>query len=570
MSFFQKIRWLFLGPRWWQWACASLLYALVGIYLCGQMDFVPRDATARVSLENFRSELLSDPLPGAGPRVNNVKIYPEHQGVQLITYDLASITSEGIITASHFVYIQTGKSTAMDQFERTVASNGLTWQRVWWTGPEVSALVWLTGGILVIVVLLPHVIRWLTATFYEPKQPVATFNGTGPVQTKKNEPSKEYDTLDNPQDDDSVNDLPVDSQAKHTPAIAVLPPKKLSPEPIEVLDNVKCDDDRTYRGEFYPVELPRQTPKGFSIVELLVVIGILGFILAFLLPILSKARGTSEQLACAANLRSIGIGISMYVNENHETYPAAYLYMGQAIDGDVDKSSPTAGYLHWSSYLYGAGAIPQAAFHCPALDRGGLPPTDTTPDNLLPGIPSASPSIIDKQVPRLAYTLNEALCPRNKLVLRFQRSVRVYQFVRATQVENSSGTILATEFGPTAARIGDPVTGVIELVSHRPVHGFVGLDGTLDMYKLDPETPFRQVSATDLDADPATASESYSRLDWVGRNHGQKQGYPDRRCSNFLYADGHVETKNIYDTLVPFQWGRQFYSLKPHDDLQAP
>ena len=42
----------------------------------------------------------------------------------------------------------------------------------------------------------------------------------------------------------------------------------------------------------------------------------------------------------------------------------------------------------------------------------------------------------------------------------------------------------------------------------------------------------------------------------------------DSRSTNFLYCDGHVETKNILDTLNPWQWGDQFYSLYPNNDVQ--
>jgi prepilin-type processing-associated H-X9-DG protein len=78
------------------------------------------------------------------------------------------------------------------------------------------------------------------------------------------------------------------------------------------------------------------------------------------------------------------------------------------------------------------------------------------------------------------------------------------------------------------------------------------------------------VTAADLDPDPATVISSHTRLDWVGRNHGRQEGYPDERRSNFLYVDGHVESKTIYETLSPFQWGQKFYSLDPNNDLQLP
>jgi prepilin-type N-terminal cleavage/methylation domain-containing protein/prepilin-type processing-associated H-X9-DG protein len=547
------------------------LFGSLGLYLYGQLDDVPRDATARVTVEKFRSELLSEPLPGAVPRVSSIKVYPAHEGVQLITYDLASSGSEGITTTQHFLYIQTGGTDASDQFERTVASNGFRIQRVWWTGPPASTVIWLGGAVLFMGFSWPYVIQRLAAKGHGPK-PLVAYQNSAPKlgEAKEHEPQAEQELLDESRQDGSAVELAVEAQTETKPVIAQSPPKKLSSEPLKALEEEKCIDDKDYRGEFYPVAQPRHTQNGFSLVELLVVIGILGLVLALLLPTLGKARGVSEQLVCATNLRSIGVAITIYVSENRGTYPAAYFYLGQKVNNGVDTSTPTAGYLHWSSYIYGSGAIPQSSFHCPALDRGGLPPTDTTPDNLEPGIASAEPGVVDQQVPRLAYTLNEALCPRNKLQKQFQGAMRVYQYVRATQVEDTTGTILATEWGPTAARIGDPASGAVEVVSHRPIHGFIGLDGTLDMHQLDLNTPFRRVTAADLDPDPASASTSATRLDWAGRNHGPRQGYPDRRRSNFLYADGHVETKSIYETLAPFQWGHQFYSLNPHDDLQMP
>ena len=37
------------------------------------------------------------------------------------------------------------------------------------------------------------------------------------------------------------------------------------------------------------------------------------------------------------------------------------------------------------------------------------------------------------------------------------------------------------------------------------------------------------------------------------------------RLTNFLYCDGHVETKHIRQTLKPFEWGEKFYSVVPGD-----
>jgi prepilin-type processing-associated H-X9-DG protein len=39
------------------------------------------------------------------------------------------------------------------------------------------------------------------------------------------------------------------------------------------------------------------------------------------------------------------------------------------------------------------------------------------------------------------------------------------------------------------------------------------------------------------------------------------------RTTNFLYCDGHVENKNIADTLTPWEWGDYMYSLVPGNDI---
>jgi prepilin-type processing-associated H-X9-DG protein len=156
-------------------------------------------------------------------------------------------------------------------------------------------------------------------------------------------------------------------------------------------------------------------------------------------------------------------------------------------------------------------------------------------------------------------------------VLGFQGAVRTYQYVKASQISNSSQTILATEWAPNAMRFNYDGGSTFQVWSHRPISGFVASNGSLDFYGLAPEAGFRRATAADLDPDPDTlTSPPPVCLDYVGRNHGQRIGYPDRRLSNFLYVDGHVETKTVYDTLNPFQWGSEFWSLNPHNDLQNP
>jgi len=60
----------------------------------------------------------------------------------------------------------------------------------------------------------------------------------------------------------------------------------------------------------------RVDKKGFTLMELLIVISIIALLMSILMPTLGRGRNLAKNTVCRANLREFALAFSMYVNQN--------------------------------------------------------------------------------------------------------------------------------------------------------------------------------------------------------------------------------------------------------------
>lgn len=326
---------------------------------------------------------------------------------------------------------------------------------------------------------------------------------------------------------------------------------------------------------------------GFTLIELLVVIAIIALLISILLPSLSRARDQAKAVKCGVGARNVGVAVTNYVASSKKgVFPPSYVYPKDA-KGNYDLQNQDAnhpfGYLHWSWFLYGKGEVDRSAFECPKMQNLGMPRTNPGKDQNdwdekqedQNGNTGANPANLeDKQAPRMAFTANAAIMPRNKFTTALSGGPRVNRLVSDNEIKKPGSTVLITEFLDGLPSVSENNGSNYLSKSHRPVQAFYHIGSGADEYAASPSSPGFVYG---LQSDQVTygvaplkdvlrqenvigGSVNGVEINAVGRHHpGGDKIYGG--TSNFLFVDGHVDRTTILDTMKKKQWGGRYYSL---------
>jgi prepilin-type N-terminal cleavage/methylation domain-containing protein/prepilin-type processing-associated H-X9-DG protein len=91
-----------------------------------------------------------------------------------------------------------------------------------------------------------------------------------------------------------------------------------------------------------PENVMTRHSRAFTLIELLVVISIIAILMAILMPALQRVKEQANDTACRANLRSIGLGVGMYLQDSNFIMPDTHSNIG-------DTDNRCNGHLWWDA-----------------------------------------------------------------------------------------------------------------------------------------------------------------------------------------------------------------------------
>jgi len=344
----------------------------------------------------------------------------------------------------------------------------------------------------------------------------------------------------------------------------------------------------------------RTKKSGFTLIELLVVIAIIAILAAILFPVFARAKAKAQQSVCLSNMKQLGLGLMMYVEDYAGAYPMAYYYNVQKLNGTTVQDDANGGYTQWSGVV-APYVRNNNIWICPNSACGGLAPSDYTTnasgENAGAGVPSGQgvnvSTVQDNQVPRLSYIPNEAILAR----LKDTALIGGMQSCTEAMLEAPANTIVIAEMTDKTNYIYDKSGSGTFWKTHRPTSAWmtsahqqwdsegeakivVGLStGTVDtIYTVTEGVALAERIAIDTNA----AYGGVGKPD-ITEPSGRAGVHPLPHIvytkwdahdggSNYIFCDGHAKWQTLGQTLNPqsYEWGTKAYTFANQPAVYDP
>jgi len=247
-------------------------------------------------------------------------------------------------------------------------------QYAWWEIPAVVMLLWTAAGFFALGVFWPTVVNLLVyRSLFRPRvepgidlsqvKSSAAGESKAPTDADLQKLAELESQLEASLAQDAAPAVTATATATLTSAPAALSTQPVAPAAEE------NPDDRHFAlkpKDFYPTD--HRGSHGFTLVELLIVIGIIVLLVGILMPVVTGVRKHSQLVKCASNLRQIGQGLEMY---------------NQTVKALPDVPTPTG----LSQALIEIRAATEPLFHCPSDPTNAL---DYSMNPQFAGIPKMS------------------------------------------------------------------------------------------------------------------------------------------------------------------------------------